>query len=68
MFDISVSWAIAGYLVLRSTDADAKFLVRNASISRQERVLSDWLKQMDRSKALYFAEGRGRPSQVALSP
>ncbi len=63
-FDISVFSAIANYLVLRSTDADAKFLVRNVSNSRQERVLIDRLKQMD----LYFAEGKGRPSQVALSP
>lgn len=67
-FDISVFSAIANYLVLRSTDADAKFLVRNVSNSRQERVLIDRLKQMDRFKALYFAEGKGRPSQVALSP
>ena len=67
-FDISVFSAIANYLVLRSTDADAKFLVRNVSNSRQERVLIDRLKQMDRFKAIYFAEGKGRPSQVALSP
>ena len=67
-FDISVFSAIANYLVLRSTDADAKFLVRNVSNSRQERMLIDRLKQMDRFRALYFAEGKGRPSQVALAP
>ena len=67
-FDVSVFSAIANYLVLRSTDADAKFLVRNVSNSRQERVLIDRLKQMDRFKALYFSEGKGQPSQVALDP
>ncbi len=66
-FDISVFSAIANYLVLRSTDTDAKFLVRNVSNSRQERALIDRIKQMDRFKALYFGEGRSRPSQVALS-
>ena len=66
-FDISVFSAIANYLVLRSTDTDAKFLVRNVSNSRQERALTDRIKQMDRFKALYFGEGRSRPSHVALS-
>ncbi len=67
-FDISVFSAIANYLVLRSTDTDAKFLVRNVANSRQERALIDRIKQMDRFKALYFGEGRSRPSHVALSP
>ena len=66
-FDISVFSAIANYLVLRSTDTDAKFLVRNVSNSRQERPLIDRIKQMDRLKALYFGEGRSRPSHVTLS-
>ncbi len=67
-FDTSVFSAIANYLVLRSTDTDAKFLVRNVSNSRQERALIDKIKQMDRFKALYFGEGKSRPSQIALSP
>ena len=67
-FDTSVFSAIANYLVLRSTDTDAKFLVRNVSNSRQERVLIDRIKQMDRFKALYFGEGRSRPSHLTLSP
>ena len=67
-FDVSVFSAVANYLVLRSTDTDAKFLVRNVSNSRQERALIDRIKQMDRFNALYFGEGRSRPSYVALSP
>ena len=66
-FDVSVFSAIANYLVLRSTDADAKFLVRNVSNSKQERGLIDRIKQMDRFKALYFGESKSRPSHVALS-
>ena len=67
-FDTSVFSAIANYLVLRSTDADARFLVRNVSSSQREKALIDRIKQMDRFKAYYFAEGKSRPSQVALSP
>lgn len=67
-FDISVFSAFANYLVLRSTDADAKFLVRNVSSAQQERALIDRIKQMDRFKALYFSEERSRPLHVTLSP
>ena len=67
-FDTSVFSTIANYLVLRSTDSDAKLLVRNVSNSSQERALIDRIKQMGRFKALYFAEGKSRPTQVALSP
>ena len=67
-FDVSVFSAIANYLVLRSTDTDARFLVRNVSNSKQERILIDRIKQMDRFKALYFSEGKSRPSHIALTP
>ncbi len=66
-FDVSVFSAIANYLVLRLTQADAKSLVRNVSSSQQERVLIDKIKQMDRFKALYFCEGKTRPRSVKLS-
>ena len=67
-FNISLFSAIANYLVLRLTEADAKALVRNVASSDQERVLIDRIKQMDRFKALYFCEGKKRPSHVALLP
>ena len=66
-FDVSVFSAIANYLVLRLTEADAKSLVRNVSSSQQERVLIDKIKQMDRFKSLYFCEGKSRPYSVNLS-
>ena len=67
-FDTFMFSAIANHLVLRSPDMDADFLVRNVANSRQERALIDRIKQMDRFRALYFAEGKSRPSQIALSP
>ena len=67
-FDVSIFSAVANYLVLRSTDADAKFLVKNVSNSKQEKMLIDKIKHMERFKALYFAEGRTRPSQLILTP
>ncbi len=67
-FHTSLFSAIANYLVLRLTEADAKALVRNVASSDQERLLIDKIKQMDRFKALYFSEGRKKPSFVHLLP
>ena len=65
-FNVSLFSAIANYLVLRLTEVDTKVLVRNVASSQQERVLIDKIKQMDRFKALYFCEGKSRPSPVGL--
>jgi hypothetical protein len=65
-FNISLFSAIANYLILRLTEADAKVLVRNVATSQQERVLIDRIKQMDRFKALYFCEGKSRPALIGL--
>lgn len=65
-FHVSLFSAIANYLVLRLTEADAKALVRNVATAQQERALIDRLKQMDRFKALYFCEGQQRPAPVGL--
>jgi DNA phosphorothioation-dependent restriction protein DptH len=67
-FNVSLFSAIANYLVLRLNEADAKALVRNVASSDQERTLVDKIKQMDRFKALYFCEGRKKPSLLALTP
>ena len=67
-FNVSLFSAIANYLVLRLTEADAKVLVRNVSSSQQERVLVDKIKQLERFRALYFCEGKVRPALVALNP
>ena len=65
-FDASLFSAVANYLVLRLTEADAKALVRNVATARQERSLIDKIKQMARFRALYFCEGKQRPSSVSL--
>ena len=67
-FNASLFSAIANYLVLRLTEADAKSLVRNVATARQERRLIDQIKQMDRFRALYFCEGKQRASSVSLLP
>ena len=54
--------------MLRLTEADAKALVRNVTSSDQERALVDKIKQMERFRALYFGEGKKKPSVVALLP
>ncbi len=65
-FNVSLFSAIANYLVLRLTEVDAKALVRNVASSDQERALIDRIKQMEKFKALYFCEGKKKPSPVAL--
>ena len=67
-FHVSLFSAIANYLVLRLTEADSKALVRNVASSKQERLLIDKIKQMERFRAYYFCEGKNRPSPVALLP
>lgn len=67
-FHSSLFSAIANYLVLRVTEADAKALVRNVSSSDQERALIDRIKQLEKYRALYFTERQKRPSVVALLP
>ena len=66
-FHSSVFSAIANYLVLRLTETDARFLVRNVASSQQERALIDRIKQMDRFKGLFFSEGNSRPHTVHLT-
>lgn len=65
-FHASVFSAIANYLVLRMTEADAKTLVRNVAGSAQQRSLVDRIKQMDRFKALYFSSQGARPRLLEL--
>ena len=67
-FNDSLFSAIANYLVLRLTETDAKALVRKVASSQRERSEIDKIKQMDRFKALYFCEGKSRPSAVDLLP
>jgi len=66
-FHSSLFSAIAGYLVLRVTEADARVLVRKVSSSDQERAWIDRIKQMEKYRALYFSETQRKPCVTALS-
>jgi DNA phosphorothioation-dependent restriction protein DptH len=65
-FNVSLFSAIANYLVLRLTEADAKALARNVAASDMEKTLTDRIKQLDRFKAFYCCEGQKKPVQVSL--
>ena len=65
-FHASLFSAIANYLILRVTEADAKALVRNVAASDQERAMIDRIKQMERFRALYFSEQSKKPCMVEL--
>ena len=65
-FHASLFSAIANYLILRVTEADAKALVRNVATSEQERAMIDKIKQMEKFKALYFTEQSKKPCLVNL--
>jgi hypothetical protein len=67
-FHDSLFSAIANYLILRVTDADAKALVRKVAPHDQERALIDKIKQMEKFKALYFSEQSKKPCLVTLRP
>src|SRR5215471_8247716 len=66
-FNPSLFSSVANYLVLRLNESDAKALVRNVASSDQERTLVDRIKQLERFKALYFSEGKSRPSYLLRS-
>jgi DNA polymerase III delta prime subunit len=66
-FDSGLFAAIANYLVLRVTDADARAMARNVAPSDQERRLADRLKNLPKFEALFFAEGQRLPAAVRLA-
>lgn len=67
-FHVSVFSAIANYLVLRLTEADARALAKNVATSDQERALIDRIKQLERFQAFYCSESERKPVLVALLP
>jgi DNA helicase HerA-like ATPase len=65
-FHQSLFSAVANYLILRLTDADARSLARNVTSSDQEKLFADRIKQLDRFRAFYCSEGQKRPISVVL--
>jgi hypothetical protein len=66
-FNSSLFSAVANYLVLRVTEADAKALVRNVSSADQEKSLIDKIKGLEKFKAMFFCEGRPKPTILKLN-
>jgi DNA helicase HerA-like ATPase len=67
-FDAGLFAAIANYLVLRVTDADARAMARNVAPSDQERRIADRLKNLPKFEALFFTEGQRQPTLLRLEP
>lgn len=66
-FDSGLFAAIANYLVLRVTDADARAMARNVAPSDQERRTTDRLKNLPKFEAMFFVEGRRQPQHIRLA-
>ncbi|MFQ3587236.1 MAG: hypothetical protein SNJ76_06185, partial [Fimbriimonadaceae bacterium] len=66
-FDSGLFSAIANYLVLRVTDADAKAMARNVSPTEQEKQIIDKLKNLSKFSALFFAAELRKPTLVSLA-
>jgi DNA helicase HerA-like ATPase len=65
-FHSSLFSAVANYLILRLTDADARTLARNVTSSDQEKLFADRIKQLPRFRAFYCSESQKRPLSVSL--
>lgn len=66
-FDSGLFAAIANYLVLRVTDADARAMACNVEPSDRERRLADRLKNLPKFEALFFADGQRLPAALRLA-
>lgn len=64
-FGPSLYAAIANYLLLRVTEADARALAKNVASSSEAGRVAGRLKQLAKFTAMFFAEGR-RPSTLRL--
>jgi DNA phosphorothioation-dependent restriction protein DptH len=66
-FNDSLFSAVGSYLVLRVTERDARTLARKAGSTLDEKRTADRLKALDRYTAIFFGEGRPRPTVVRLA-
>lgn len=67
-FDSSLFSAIANYVLLRMTEADARRLAKNITTSDNEKRAVDRLKTLPKYQALFYSEGRSKASHVELNP
>jgi hypothetical protein len=66
-FDPSLFAAVGSYLVLRVSEPDARTLARMTGSTLDERRTADRLKALEKYTAIFFGEGRPRPTSVHLA-
>lgn len=66
-FDSSLFAAVGSYLSLRVSEADARTLAGMTGSTLEERRTADRLKALEKYTALFFGEGRPRPTSVHLA-
>ena len=65
-FSESLYSAVSNYLVLRVAEPDARSLARKVGATADEKRISDRMKALDKYTAVFFAEGRARPTSLRL--
>lgn len=65
-FDPSLFTAVANYLALRLSEADAKLMAKTFAVSDKVGLYTDRIKQMPKYKAMYYGEGMRVPIVTAL--
>jgi DNA polymerase III delta prime subunit len=66
-FDGSLFEAVANYLVLRVTEADARTLARNTGASADQQRTTDRLKALEPYHAMFFSAASQKPTSLRLS-
>ena len=66
-FDPSLFTAVANYLALRLSEADAKLMAKNFAVADKVALYTDRIKQMPKYQAMYYGEGLRTPIRVALA-
>ena len=65
-FDPSLFTAVANYLALRLSEADAKLMAKSFAGADKVGLYTDRIKQMPKYQAMYYGEGLRAPIRVAL--
>jgi DNA phosphorothioation-dependent restriction protein DptH len=66
-FDTALFEAVAGYLVLRVTEADARMLARNTGPTADQQRTTDRLKTLEPYHAMFFSAATAKPVTVRLA-
>ncbi|WP_444462516.1 hypothetical protein [Rhodobacter capsulatus] len=67
-FDPALFEAVGSYLILRTTDADAKALARIAASSQDQQRIAGRIKELPPYSAYFFGPGATRSVSVRLAP